>query len=95
MPRGKDKQREWREKNPDADTAIEQKHSAKRCISGEMSARSHLHKLTHPQKRKSKKGLYIDDIIKRRNPITIKDDFVFLTSDFHIPFHDINLVDRL
>ena len=96
MPRTAEKQREWRKKNPEANKAINQKADAKQHITGQMEARVGLHKILHPDKKKrARKGLYIDDIIKRRNPITVKDDFVFLTSDFHIPFHDIGLLDTL
>jgi predicted phosphodiesterase len=42
-----------------------------------------------------KRGLYAPEIARRRNPIYLDTDLVVLTSDYHIPFHDTTLVQKL
>lgn len=67
------------------------------------SAKGNLYRVHHAEEnaayqRKYKeltKGLYAEEIARRRNPIIIEADLAFLGCDFHIPFHDTDLLSKL
>ncbi len=93
-----------RKKNPERSKQINRIEDIGRA--GKQTAKGILYRTDHPEKqleyderRKQKinnRGLYADEIERRRNPIIIySDEPVVIAADFHIPFHDTHLLQKL